>query len=51
MITDEMDAWAQHLRFRYGLSAPVDPVMAAETEIVEDGALYGELPDDDDLTD
>ena len=49
-----MDAWALHLRFRYGLSAPLDPVMVAEEVIVEDGALYGDHWDwmsHDDLTD
>ena len=49
-----MDAWALHLRFRYGLSAPLDPVMAAEVDYPEDGALYadGDLyGHHDDLTD
>jgi hypothetical protein len=54
LTTDDIDAWANHLRYKYGLSAPLDPVMATEEVIAEDGALYGGgdlYQDYDDLTD
>jgi hypothetical protein len=36
MTTEDLDAWAMHLRFKYGLSAPIAPVAEHEEETEND---------------